>query len=449
MIKLASEKNKKIGIFGLARTGLASYEALKGTCAKLLAWDDSDKNREIFQEKYGSDSLIPIENDEWKDLDEIVLSPGVPTKLPKPHRIAEIANEYNINLISDMDLLYRAKKDKAFIVAVTGTNGKSTSSALIHHIVSQSGYKWNLGGNIGNAALNMDDDAVGYVLEASSYQIELSKDFKSKIAVLLNITPDHLDRHGTMEEYIRVKRSLVENAEIAVIGIDNHITGKIYEENKNNLKLTPISVKKKLDKGISIQNNILYDNIASSAQYNIPTNLNLKGDHNLENIAASYAVCRNLGLDPEFIIKNISTFKGLPHRFQYLGKKSGIDFYNDSKATNMESVRKAVESIQNIHLLAGGVRKKDGIDSILDLKDHIKEAYFYGEAAESFAKEAGNQIKHGIYDTLEEAFNASLKKSANEINGATILLSPGCASFDQFKDFEERGYSFIELYDKL
>ena len=427
MIELANQKNKKVGIFGLARTGIASYKALQGKLGRLIAWDDSDKNRENFKEQFGSESLFHLEEDAWKDLDEIVLSPGVPTTLPKAHRIAQIAKENNIKLISDLDLFYRAKKDP-MIVAITGTNGKSTCASLIHHILSQSGHKWDLGGNIGNAAMNMDNDAVGYVLEISSYQIELSKEFKAKIAVLLNITPDHLDRHGSMEEYIRVKRSFVEKADLAVVGIDNEITRKIYEDLKDSMNVAPFS-------GQDIKDGELDEN--------------LKGSHNQENIAAAFSVCRNLGLEPQFILKHITSFKGLPHRMQYLGKKGNIEFYNDSKATNMESVRKAVSSLKNIHLLAGGVRKEDGIDSILDLKDHISHAYFYGEAAESFAKEAGEEINHDIYDTLEESFNEALKKSQQETHDSTILLSPGCASFDQFKDFEERGYRFIGLYDKI
>lgn len=448
MIKLASEKNKKIGIFGLARTGLATYESLKGACAKLVAWDDSEKNREIFEEKYGDSDLIPIENNEWEDLDEIVLSPGVPTSLPKPHNIVEIAKNYNIKLISDIDLLYRAKKD-SICVAVTGTNGKSTTAALIHHILNASDDKWDLGGNIGNAALNMDDGAWGYVIELSSFQIELSKEFRSNIAILLNITPDHLDRHGTMKEYTRVKRSLVENAGMGIIGIDNEITCKIYEELKDNQDLIPFSTNRILEYGISIKDGIIYNYINSKDTYALPENQYLVGLHNLENIAAAYTACISLGLDPEFIIKQIGSFKGLPHRMQYLGIKEGVAFYNDSKATNMESVRKALEALTNVHLIAGGVRKKDGIDTILDLKGHISHAYFYGEAADSFAEEAGRELKHDIYSTLEESFNEALKKSRDITNGAVILLSPGCASFDQFKDFEERGYYFIELYDKL
>lgn len=448
MITLANEKNKKIGIFGLARTGIASYRALRGICKQLIVWDDSEKNRASFKEEFGISALISIEEDVWKDLDEIVLSPGVPTKLPKPHRIAEIAKEYKIKLISDLDLLYRAKGNKK-LIAVTGTNGKSTTSALIHYIVSQSGYKWDLGGNIGNAALNMDQNAVGYIIEASSFQLELSKEFKADIGVLLNITPDHLDRHGTMEEYIRVKKSLIDNAEVSVIGMDSEATRKIYDEHKISMNLTPISVKEIFDNGVNIKDGVLYDNIGSNSTYNLVTNENLKGQHNLENIAASYAICRNLGLEPEFILKNIATFKGLPHRLQYLGNKMGIDFYNDSKATNMESVRRAVEGLSNIYLLAGGVRKEDGIDSLLDLKEHIEHAYFYGEAAQSFGKEAGDAIEHGIYNTLEESFNEALKNAAKDKDRAVILLSPGCASFDQFKDFEDRGYRFIELYDKI
>lgn len=448
MIDLANEKYKKIGIFGLARTGIATYNALKYHAEKLVCYDDSEKNRKIFEKKFGNKNLASLESGRWLELDAIILSPGIPTCLPKPHRIVEIARKNRIKITSDIDLLYRAKQD-TFFIAVTGTNGKSTTASILDRIFESQKDNWDLGGNIGNAVMNMDATAKGFILELSSYQIELLKEFRPNIALLLNISNDHLDRHGTIEEYIRVKRGLVENAEKSVINIDNPYTRKIYYDNLNKLDMCPFSCKEILDYGISIVDNILYDHIEEKKEYFLPENKHLIGSHNSENIAASFAAARIFGIKGEVIIKQITAFKGLPHRIQYLGRKKNIDFYNDSKATNIDATRKSVGSLKNIHLLAGGVKKEEGIESLQEFADNISHAYFFGEAKEDFASEADGWLNHGIYDTLEEAFNEALKNLETGNNNAVILLSPACASFDQFKDFEERGYRFIKLYDKL
>jgi len=445
MIELANQKNKKIGIFGLARTGSAAYRTLLGKAEKVICWDDQEPNRKHFAADFGKKPLLNIDDQAWTQLDEIVLSPGVPLKFPKPHPIVELAKANNIKIISDLDLFYESRKD-SFIISITGTNGKSTTVALTHFILGEA---WDFGGNIGKAALSMDQDSNGYVIEMSSYQIDLIQEYKSRIAILLNITPDHLDRHGSFEEYTQTKASLLELAEISIIGIDNDITNDIYEKNKDRLRLIPISTKKILDYGISVVDGVIYDHITEKKNFILPPNKHLAGRHNNENIAASFMAAKLFGMKGEAIVHLIADFKGLPHRLQYLGNKEGIDFYNDSKATNMDSVRGAVQSLSNIHLIAGGRSKAEKIDSIFDLKDRITRAYFYGESRNEFANLSDSVIKYDIFDTMSEAFEAAYLNAKKSGNHPVILLSPGCSSFDQFKNFEERGCFFIKLYDKI
>ena len=449
MIQLAKEKNKIVGIFGLARTGESVYRALKESGVQIICYDDSEKNRDEFATKYGHADLVAITESMWKEVDEIILSPGVPTNLPVQHYVVKIAREFAIPFIGDIDLLYRARRDARYI-AITGTNGKSTTTALIYHILDKDRLKWDIGGNIGKAVLNMESDADGYVLELSSYQIELLQEFRAEIAVLLNITPDHLDRHGSIENYTNVKKALVLNAKTAIIGVDNPITNQIYEELKNTYDLIPISTKNIIDGGICVKDDKIYDHMkGKTGEYILPFNKYLKGQHNAENIAASFAVSRLCDIDPEVIISQIGSFGGLKHRMQFLGTKFDIDFYNDSKATNAEAASHSISALENIYWLAGGVPKSGGIKSLLHLSGHITKAYLYGEAKDIFAQQLEGVIPYQICNSLRESFIAALEDAKHSPMPANILLAPACASLDQFKDFEERGCYFIELYDRI
>jgi UDP-N-acetylmuramoylalanine--D-glutamate ligase len=449
MIKLAKEKNKIVGVFGLSRTGESAYRAFKESGVQIICYDDSEKNRDEFAKKYGTDSLKPISDEIWKKAKQIIISPGVPTSFPQPHQVVELARKLEIPFVGDIDILCLARTDAEYI-AITGTNGKSTTTSLIHHILGKHTKKWDIGGNIGNAVLNMDHQAYGYVLELSSYQIELLKDFKSGIAVLLNITPDHLDRYGTMENYTKVKKTLVVNAKTSIIGVDNAITKSIYAELKSTHNLIPISTKEIIEGGICVKNGKIYDRMnGAKEEYILAPNKSLQGEHNFENIAASYAATRLANIAPEDIISQIASFNGLRHRMEHVGSKFNIDFYNDSKATNAEAASKSLSALKNIYWLVGGVAKAGGIESLLPFKDNIKKAYLYGEAKYLFEHQLKDVISYQICDSLEESFMAALEDAKREKDLANILLAPACASLDQFKDFEERGNRFIELYDKI
>lgn len=444
MIDLANEKNKKFGIFGLSRTGIATYKALLSKCTKLICYDDSKENRDKFVKEFGAQNLISIEEKDWHDLDEIILSPGVPTSLPKPHKIANIAEEYNIQIISDIDLLFR-NKNNAFYICITGTNGKSTTTSLIHHILKNAGQDFDIGGNIGKAVMDMDNDSKGFVLELSSYQIELTNQFKPDIGIMLNITPDHLDRHGTMENYKNIKTRLLANSDKAIISIDDEIMKTIFENFVN--KALAISLEQNVEYGISILNNKIID--LEAKLYDLPFNKSLQGIHNQQNIAASFAAAQLLRIKTNKILDAIKSFQGLPHRMEYLGKQNNIEFYNDSKATNAESTSHALSSLENIIWIAGGVAKDGGIESLRQYSSNISKAYFFGEAKAEFEKQWNNITPVQKCNNLDEAFELSYKEAASNAEPSVILLSPASASFDQYKNFEERGYHFKKLYDKI
>ena len=441
MINLSTEKNKKVGIFGLARTGEAAFKALHNI-ADVICYDDSEENKAHL-------NIVPITDPAWTKLDYIVLSPGIPTTFPEPHPVVKMAKKHNISIISDIDLLYKARPD-AHYISITGTNGKSTTTALIHHILSEKHY--DMGGNIGNASLNMDPKAHGYVLELSSFQLDLIKEFHSNIAIILNITPDHIDRHGTFENYILSKASLIHNLApngVAILSEDNKITRELYRDLHNvrkNIRFLRISTRKMIDNGVCVKGGKIIDAISGTVkEYNMPPNKSLQGEHNFENVAAAYAAAIASGLKPEYIIAKLATFVGLPHRMQFLGTKSDIDFYNDSKATNSDAASKSLAALHNIYWLAGGVPKEGGIDDLKPLMDHVKKAYFFGEAKNLFEGQVKGLVGIQICENMDEAFAMALKDAQNAGIHANILLAPACASYDQFKDYEERGNRFIEL----
>lgn len=445
MATLYSQKNKTIGIFGLGKTGMAAYEALKDI-AKAVCYDQQASSRETFTVKYGNHDLADLLDPRWINIDRLLLSPGIPLS----HEIVKIAQSHNIPITSDIDLLFEESRPQANFIAVTGTNGKSTTTALTGHILKSSGFDYPTGGNIGIPALSMELDKNGYVLELSSFQLDLLKNFKAKIAILLNITPDHLDRHGTIEQYIDAKKKIfVRMSEDSwiIINIDNERTKQIFEQLKKE-NIVPFSTRQILDRGVSIQDNIIYDNIFEPINIRLPLNKYLRGNHNSENILAAYAASRIIGVAPEQIIAAINMFQGLPHRMQYIGNIQDIDFYNDSKATNSDAASKSISALDNIYWLAGGVAKESGIEELALLFNKIKKAYLFGQAKELFAKTLKNKVDFVICEDLETAFNSAFDDACIDISleRKNILLAPACASFDQFKSFEHRGEEFARLY---
>jgi UDP-N-acetylmuramoylalanine--D-glutamate ligase len=436
---------ENIGVFGLGKTGNSVYQSLNKV-AKVICYDQNSNSREAFAKIYGADNIVNLSDPRWLTLDKIVLSPGVPLS----HDLVKMANAHNITITSDIDLLFD-KSSKANFIAITGTNGKSTTTALIGHILQFCGLNYPVGGNIGNPVLTLKSDCAGYVLELSSFQLDLLKSFKAKIAVLLNITPDHLDRHHNMENYIAAKKKLFDRMaddSFAVINVDDALTNQIFLELKeeNSMNLLPISVTQRLSRGISINDNVLYDNIFESIIIPLPKNKSLQGLHNQENIAASFAVCRIMGLSAKQIIAAIEQFHGLPHRMQYIGTVANISFYNDSKATNAIAASKSISSLNNIYWLAGGVAKEGGISDLLPWLPNIRKAYIFGQDKDVFASALSGKVEFQICQDLTEAFNSAfMEAKENKDSLKNILLAPACASYDQFKNFEERGDLFIKL----
>ncbi|MDE8610848.1 UDP-N-acetylmuramoyl-L-alanine--D-glutamate ligase [Rickettsia felis] len=431
-----------MGVFGLGKTGISVYEELQGKC-DVIVYDDLKANRDIFEELYTNNSIAALSDSRWQNLDKIVLSPGIPLT----HKIAGIAKNFNIPIISDIDLLFEKSKNLNFI-AVTGTNGKSTTTALISHILNSNGLDYPVAGNIGVPALQAKASKDGYILELSSFQLDLVKTFTAKIAVLLNITPDHLDRHQDMTGYIAAKSKIFDRMDkdsYAAINIDNYYCREIFMllQQEQRIKLIPFSVTKILKNGISVVGDKINDNDIS---YKLPFNKNLQGTHNCENIAASYAVAKIIGVESKKILESISSFQSLPHRMQYIGSINNIGFYNDSKATNAISAVQSIKALDNIYWLAGGIPKEGGIEEIKPYFSKIKKAYFYGQAKEIFAKTAKNIVDFVICDNLEQAFDLAYKDAVGDnAEVKNILLAPSCSSYDQFKNFEERGELFMKL----
>ncbi|WP_040257641.1 UDP-N-acetylmuramoyl-L-alanine--D-glutamate ligase [Rickettsia hoogstraalii] len=483
-----SHTKQKIGVFGLGKTGISVYEELQGKC-DVIVYDDLKANRDIFEElyivksfDYSKTAIAALSDSRWQNLDKIVLSPGIPLT----HKIVGIAKNFNIPIISDIDLLFEKSKNLNFI-AVTGTNGKSTTTALISHILNSNGLDYPVAGNIGVPALQAKASKDGYILELSSFQLDLVKTFTAKIAVLLNITPDHLDRHQDMTGYIAAKSKIFDRMDIdsyAVINIDNDYCREIFItlQQEQRIKLIPFSVTKILENGISVVddkiNDNFFDNISSESfrqdefqgkpaerikicehrrglqnslvssflNYAVPFNKNLQGAHNYENIAASYAVAKIIGVESKKILESISSFQSLPHRMQYIGSINNISFYNDSKATNAISAVQSIKALDNIYWLAGGIPKEGGIEEIKPYFSKIKKAYFYGQAKEIFANTAKNIVDFVICDNLEQAFDLAYKDAVGDnAEVKNILLAPSCSSYDQFKNFKERGELFIKL----
>ncbi|MDD9335554.1 MAG: UDP-N-acetylmuramoyl-L-alanine--D-glutamate ligase [Rickettsiaceae bacterium] len=457
MSSFLSQKHKKIGIVGLGKTGIAAWEVLNKV-AKVICYDQAKSSRDAFTKIYGSDSLVSLSDLQWQNLDKILLSPGIPLS----HDIVTMANSYNIPITSDIDLLFEEVRlreaEAANFIGITGTNGKSTTTALTGHILQSCGFDYQVGGNIGFPVLAMRLDSKGYVLELSSFQLDLLNSFKAKIVVLLNITQDHLDRHNNMQGYIAAKKKIfdrIDKDSFAIISVDNEITKNISLElqKENRTNVVPISTYEILNKGVSICNNIIYDNIFEPITINFHNNNYLQGIHNQENIAASYAACRIIGARPEQIIAAIGLFKGLPHRMQYVGTiysdhSSKINFYNDSKATNSIAASKSIAALDNIYWLAGGMAKEGGITNLEPWFNKIHKAYLFGQDKELFASSLKGKVDFQICQDLQEAFKAAVSDARQDTGELkNILLAPACASYDQFKNFEERGELFIKLYN--
>ncbi len=462
MIPVRSFEGRDVGMFGLARTGQASVRALKAGGANVYAWDDNDVQRAAAREAGAID--VRWQDWPWDKIAALVLSPGVPLTHPKPHDIVIRAKDKSVPVIGDFELFAReirpnrSLSGRAPVIAITGTNGKSTTTALIGHILKQCGFDAQIGGNIGKPilALDLPNPKTIYVAEVSTFQIDLAPGLTADTALLLNLSPDHIDRHGTMQNYAAVKERLMHQGAKdgqVLIGVDDNYSSSIFTKLSSNggPRPTPISVGKVLGRGIFVVDGVLYDAQSGRAErvMELSTAKHLLGAHNWQNAAFAYAACKRYVKDTRALIAAIESFPGLAHRMEDLGRVGRVRFVNDSKATNAEAAERALVCFPDIFWIAGGRPKEGGIESLAPLFGRIRKAYLIGEAADAFATTL-RDVAHEKSGTLESAVaHAAADAARSQATEPVVLLSPACASYDQFKDFEARGDAFRALVSKL
>jgi UDP-N-acetylmuramoylalanine--D-glutamate ligase len=414
-------------VYGLARSGLTTVEALLASRAKVTAWDAKEEAR---AKAPAGTEIANLDEADLSQFDSLVVTPGLPLNR---HPIAKRAREAGVEIIGDIELFARARPELPphKVVGITGTNGKSTTTALVHHILKTAGVPTTMGGNIGLPILAQDPLPEGgvYVLELSSYQIDLTQRLDCDVAVLLNITPDHLDRYDSFEAYAASKARLFEMQSAdhyRVIAEDDEqtlsIISKLLHANRNVGIVGQVDVKDQSD---------------------LPT---LQGPHNAQNTAAAIAVCAYLGVSLEIIADALRTYPGLPHRMERVREKDGVLFVNDSKATNPTATAPALAAFDSIRWILGGQAKTDNLDECAPHFGHVRSAYTIGDAADLFERLLAPHITVKNCGKLDEA----VRQAAQDAEaGDTVLLSPACASFDQFRDFEDRGDQFKALVGAL
>jgi UDP-N-acetylmuramoylalanine--D-glutamate ligase len=451
MIDLSVLNGSAYVVLGLARSGLTTVRALMAAGIGCVAWDDNDAAR--AQAAAMGATLAEPSSIDWSKFAALVISPGIPNRLPKPHPVAAAARAAGKPLVCDVELLARAHPSNRF-VAVTGTNGKSTTTALIGHILKSAGATCEVGGNIGRGALDLAP--IGphgiYVLELSSYQLELLDTFRAHVAVWLNITPDHIDRHGDMAGYVEAKKHIFDRqreGDCLVMGVDDDYSRAVFAEvaqnaRRNRIGAVPVALDRPIASGISFRAGKLIDADGFFADFaDVPT---LPGDHNAQNAACAWAACRWLRISREEIVKGLKTYPGLPHRQERVAALGKVTYVNDSKATNADAAARALSSYRNIYWIIGGQAKEGGVAPLERYFDRIKHAFLIGEATELFAGQLEGKLPFDRCGDLQSALNAAhARAQAEATEPAVVLLSPACASWDQWKSYEHRGDAFREM----
>ena len=456
MIDLRNLPDRPWAVLGLGASGRAAALALVAAGHTVWAWDDSEKARSVADA-----AGIPLTDLAEKDLSEsaaLVLSPGIPHTYPEPHPVAARARAAGVGIIGDVELLFRAHPDGRY-VGITGTNGKSTTTALIGHIFAAAGIDVRVGGNLGPPVLAFDapNTRTICVLEMSSYQLEITPSLVFNAAVMLNISPDHLGRHGGMEGYIAAKRRIFEGAQpgaTAVVGVDDIHSRAICTElgNRHSHRLLVVSGRRRVGGGVFVADGCLWEAIEGQpkAVIDLRQARALPGEHNGQNAAAAYTAARSLGVPAATCAKAILDFPGLPHRQERIAVIDGVTYVNDSKATNGDAAARALASYDCVYWIAGGRPKEDGLAATLPWLDRVRSAFLIGEAEDAFARELDGKVEVVRCGTLAEAFPAA--RSAARADGEhhpVVLLSPACASFDQFPNFEARGDAFRALVREI
>ncbi len=456
MIDVFPFEGLPVPVLGLGRSGISAALALERGGADVWAWDDNPDSR-VRAEEQGV-PIVDLNGIDWREATSLILSPGIPHTHPKPHPIVTLARDAGCEIIGDVELLARTQRDAAY-VGITGTNGKSTTTALIGHIFQTSGRDAEVGGNLGMPACSLEPlgPEGTYILEMSSYQLELTFSITYDVGVLLNVSADHLDRHGGMDGYIAAKREIFRRQtkpRTAVIGIDDNHCRKIYEElyEKDEQYVVGISVKERVHGGVYVLDGILVDDTEGKETQvmNLRTVPALQGTHNWQNAAAAYATCKMTGIQPHAVMACINSFPGLVHRQEPVGLVDGIGFVNDSKATNDEAAARALACYNDIYWIIGGRPKEGGLDACMPYFERVRHAYIIGEAALRFSKALDGKVPFTMSGDLATAVAQAFEDAKKAgLPSSVVLLSPACASWDQFKSFEDRGDAFRELVDDL
>lgn len=454
----AKTLNKKpVAVFGLGLSGLSVVRALVAAKVPVIAWDDNPGQR--AQAQAAGAELRDLVQSGLEGCACLVLAPGIPLHRPVPHPVVLQAQAAGIEIIGDLEIFHRSHHDRT-VIGITGTNGKSTTTALIGHVLKEGGIKNAVGGNIGKAALDLmppPKDGV-VVLEISSYQMDLCPTFRPHTSILLNVTPDHIDRHGSLDSYAASKARIFEGPGVAICGIDDAPSKAICEavKAKGQRKVLPISVGQKAGGGVYVLNGRIIDDIEGYADDvgEAGNFIHLPGVHNQQNICAAYAAARVQGLRPDVILEATKTYPGLPHRQFLVRTINGVAYVNDSKATNADAAAKALTCYQNIYWIAGGRPKEGGLNGLESYMPRVKRAFLIGEAMKDFGAWLDKLgVIHSDCRTLDVAVldaHRTAQAARGEPGGTgTVLLSPACASWDQFRNFEHRGEAFTALVSAL
>lgn len=466
MIDLSVFKDKNIAVMGLGKTGLSVVAALTKAGAKISVWDDREESRAGLKDQ---SVLVDLNDADFSQFDMLVLSPGIPHSLPAPHKVAQNAIDHVVPIVCDVELLCQAQPEMP-IVSITGTNGKSTTTSLIGHILGED-RKIDVGGNLGQPVLDFKTRGMkSYVVELSSYQLERCPNLSPQVAVWLNITPDHIDRHGDLEGYISAKKNMFKKpreGSVAVIGVDDEHSRKVADdlERQGQWRVCRVSVQDELEDGYFIRDGHLIhrvpaaegqeDGAEESVLIDLRGLVTLKGVHNRQNAACAYAACHAMGVPHDMIIAQMQSFPGLEHRQYVADVLDGIAYVNDSKATNASAASMALRSFDTIYWIVGGRPKEGGLDGLDEYIGRIAHAFLIGEAQDDFAqwmRERG--VEYSICGNLETAVPAAHDMAQGDkglpgAGAAVVLLSPACASFDQFPSYEARGDHFVELVGAL
>jgi UDP-N-acetylmuramoylalanine--D-glutamate ligase len=458
MIPVTIFAGRDVAVFGLGLSGVAASHALAAGGARVLAWDDTQEARD----KAAAQGVVlhDLADADWSRIAALVLAPGIALTHPEPHWSAKKAQEAGVEVIGDTELFFRERTRQgsgAKVVVITGTNGKSTTTALTAHLLQVGGLPVALGGNIGRAVLDLPPFTAGpiYVLELSTFQIDLTPSLAPDAAALINITPDHLDRHGTIENYAAIKARVFDGLPpdgTAVIGVDDDYSRAIADSLHGPYAVKRIAVGHPVETGVWAKDGMLteVENGVERGRVGLDGIGSLRGAHNWQNAAVAYALARSQGLDASTIAKGLGTFAGLAHRMEQVARLGSVLFVNDSKATNADAAAKALASFTDIYWIVGGRPKAGGLDGLEPFFPKIARAYLIGEAEDTFAAQLGTEVDHVQCGTLDRAIEAAAA-DARRSRGAepVVLLSPACASYDQFANFEARGKSFRDLVMRL